>query len=254
MCAERTSTVPHLLSGLSKVFVLARLDRCGLCGGCGRVWFWALSKWSSVSGVRRTWGVFLHLSPVLQWPLVQPALWPLWPSPQSVPAKFNLPDTLQWNSLLQMPSWWVNTSLQPHTIRAFFSPLFECNYTILFNRSQNVDNLHRWKYFQNDKTNTKLYHISRRLSREDETYSCPRFPNFACISTLKCVRYSKKVSVSAAERCFLVHVLLKHLKTTVPVFLPGSFKVIKCSVFLTMMNSYSYWLGWISPHSKILGW
>ena len=119
-----TSTVAPLLSGVSKVFVLTRLDRCGLCRGCGWVWFQALSKWSSVSGVRRTWGVFLHLSPLLQWPLVQPALWPLRPPPQSVPAQLHLPDTLQWNSLLQMSSWWVNTPAQPHTNSAFFSARF----------------------------------------------------------------------------------------------------------------------------------
>lgn len=27
-------TVPYLLSGVSKVFLLTRLDRCGLCRGC----------------------------------------------------------------------------------------------------------------------------------------------------------------------------------------------------------------------------
>lgn len=141
-----TSTAPYLLSGVSKVFVLARLDRCGLCRGRGWVWFWALSKWSSLSGVRRTWGVFLHLSPLLQRPLVQPALWPLQPPSQSVPAQLHLPDTLQWNSLLQMPSWWVSTPPQPRTNSAFFflnvSPLFECNYTIVFNRLLYADNLH----------------------------------------------------------------------------------------------------------------
>lgn len=120
-----TSTVSYLLFGVSKVFVLSRLDRCGLCRGCGRVWFWALSKWSSVSGIRRTWGVFLHLPPVLQWPLVQPALWPLRPFAQSLPARFHLPDTLQWNGLLQMPSWWVNTPQQPQTNSPFFGPLLE---------------------------------------------------------------------------------------------------------------------------------
>lgn len=138
--------MPHLLSGVSEVSVLTGLDRCGLCRGCEWVWFRALSKWSSVSGVRRTWGVLLHLSPLLQWPLVQPALRPLRPPPQSLPEQLHLPDTLQWNSLLQMPSWWVNTPPQPHTnsaffFVAFFSPFSECNYTILFNRLLYVDNL-----------------------------------------------------------------------------------------------------------------
>lgn len=146
--AKITSTVPFLLSGVCEVFVLTRLDRCGLCRGCEWMWFWALSKWSSVSGVRCTWGVLLHLSPLLQWPLVQPALWPLWPPPQSLPAQLHLPDTLQWNSLLQMPSWWVSTPPQPHTNSAFFffffSPLFECKYTILFNRLLYADRLHSY--------------------------------------------------------------------------------------------------------------
>ena len=111
---------------VSKVFVLTGLDRCGLCRGCEWVWFRALSKWSSVSGVRRTGGVLLHLSSLLQRPLVQPALWPLRPPPQSLPEQLHLPDTLQWNSLLQMPSWWVNTPPQPHTNSAsfFFFPFF----------------------------------------------------------------------------------------------------------------------------------
>lgn len=109
---------------VSKVFVLTGLDRCGLCRGCEWVWFRALSKWSSVSGVRRTRGVLLHLSPLLQRPLVQPALWPLRPPPQSLPEQLHLPDTLQWNSLLQMPSWWVNTLPQPHTNSTSFFLLF----------------------------------------------------------------------------------------------------------------------------------
>lgn len=115
--------------GVSKVFLQTGLDRCGLCTGCERVWFWTLSKWSSVSGVRHTWRVLLHLSPLLHWPLVRQALWPLWSPPQSLPPQLHLPDTLQWNRLLQMLNWWVSTTPAPHT---HFSSLFEPYYTIIF--------------------------------------------------------------------------------------------------------------------------
>lgn len=124
VCLKYPHQLLYILFGVSKVFVCTRLDRCGLCRQCERVWFWALSKWSSVSGVRCTWGVLLHLSPLLQWALVQPALWPLWPSPQSLHAQLHLPDTLHRNSLLQMPSWWVKTPPQPCANCVFFCPLF----------------------------------------------------------------------------------------------------------------------------------
>ena len=171
-----TLTVLYLLSGVSKVFLLARLDRCGLCRGCEWVWFWALSKWSSVSRVRCTWGVLLHLSPLLQWPLVQPALWPLWPPSQSVPAKLHLPNTLQWNSLLQMPSWWVNTSPQLLANSAFFSPLWSVTVIFFFNRLLYVGNT--LKKAKNTIQKSQVKHIHNRskvLARQvDEEYSCHR--------------------------------------------------------------------------------
>ena len=128
-------TVACVLSGVSEVFLLAGLDRCELCRGCEWVWFRALSKWSSVSGVRHTWGVLLHLSPLLQWPLVQPALWPVRPPPQSLPEQLHLPDMVQWNSLLQMPSWWANTYRHNLTLMVHFPSLYsqfsECDCTII---------------------------------------------------------------------------------------------------------------------------
>lgn len=168
-----TSTLTYPLSVVSKVFVLTRLDRCGLCRGCEWVWFSALSKWSSVSGVRHTWGVLLHLSPLLQWPLVQPALWPLRPPSQSVPAQLHLPDTLQWNSLLQMPSWWVNTPPQLYTKSAFFYPTCKCNYIILFSRLLCVDSALKITSKDNLKNHKLImYIIDQRLWQEDEKYSC----------------------------------------------------------------------------------
>lgn len=135
------------------MLLLTRLDGRGLHRGCERVWFWALSKWSSVSGVRRTWGVLLHLSSFLQWPLLQPASWPLWPHPQSLPEQLHLPDTLWWNSLLQMPSWWVKTHLHKLPLIVLFYSLAltrflisfsacllsECKYTVLPRGSVQVD-------------------------------------------------------------------------------------------------------------------
>lgn len=78
------------------------------------MWFRALSKWSSVSGVSHTWGVLLHLSSLLQWPLMHSALWPVRPPPQSLLEQLHLPDTLQWNGLLQMPDWWA--SIRPQSL------------------------------------------------------------------------------------------------------------------------------------------
>lgn len=93
----------------AEVFLRRRLDRRRLRRRRGRVRLGALSERRPVSGVGRTRGVLLHLSAVLQRAPVQPASRPLRPLPQSLPEQLHLPDALQWNGLLPMPSWWVNT-------------------------------------------------------------------------------------------------------------------------------------------------
>ncbi len=243
-------TVPYLLSGVSKVFVLTRLDRCGLCRGCEWVWFRALSKWSSVSGVRHTRGVLLHLSPLLQRPLVQPALWPLWPPPQSLPEQLHLPDTLQWNSLLQMPSWWVSAPPQPHTNSVglfFFSPFFEYNYTILFNRLLHLDNLHSLSTLKVTKnTNSKITCKSyiKRFQQGRWKILPVTVKHASFVSPLWNVRgFPKSHHINRDNKCcFLVHesYVDVHLrkKTTVKVFLHRWFKGIKCIFFLTMIDTY----------------
>lgn len=88
----------------AQVFLRCGLDRRRLRRRRGRVRLGALSEWRSVPGVGRAGGILLHLSAVLQRAPVQPASRPLRPLPQSLLEQLHLPDTLQRNGLLPMPS------------------------------------------------------------------------------------------------------------------------------------------------------
>lgn len=81
-----------------QMHMYSRVDRARLQWRYKRMWIWTMLEWSHLFWIREAGAVCLHLSSILYWWLLPPALQSLWAALQSMYKQFHLLGTSGWKS------------------------------------------------------------------------------------------------------------------------------------------------------------